>query len=195
MMINRPDGIASTPAAGADARLVPQFRMMTEALWASPVRNRLVALAVGLFVVIAATAYGQIRLNTWNQPFYDALSKRDFPEFVHQLGVFAVIAGVLLVLNVAQRWLGETAKIKMREGLVHDLVNHWLRPGRAVLLAQAGAIGVNPDQRMHEDARHLTELSADLGIGLLQASILLAMFINVLWAISSQFSFQVQLVF
>ena len=52
-------------------------------------------------------------------------------------------------------------------------------------------MGVNPDQRMHEDARHLTELSADLGIGLLQASILLVMFIDVLWKISSQFSFDI----
>jgi vitamin B12/bleomycin/antimicrobial peptide transport system ATP-binding/permease protein len=200
MMINRPDGIASAPsfaksasatAAGADAGLVPQFRMMTEALWASPVRNSLVALSGSMFAVIAAAAYGQIRLNTWNQPFYDALSKRDFAEFLHQLGIFGLIAGVLLVLNVAQRWLSETAKIKMREGLVQDLVNNWMRPGRAFRLAQAGAIGVNPDQRLHEDARHLTELSADLGIGLLQASILLAMFINVLWAISNQFSFKV----
>ena len=30
-------------------------------------------------------------------------------------------------------------------------------------------MGVNPDQRMHEDARKLCELSADLGTGLLQA--------------------------
>ena len=49
-----------------------------------------------------------------------------------------------------------------------------MAPRRAFRLANAGAIGVNPDQRMHEDARHLTELSADLGIGLLQASMLLA---------------------
>jgi vitamin B12/bleomycin/antimicrobial peptide transport system ATP-binding/permease protein len=191
MMINRPDRIASAPAAGADSGLVPQSRMMMEALWASPVRNRLITLLVALFVVIAATAYGQIRLNSWNQPFYDALSKRDFAGFLHQLGVFGLIAGVLLVLNVAQRWLGETAKIRMREGLVQDLVNNWMRPGRGFRLAQAGAIGVNPDQRLHEDARHLTELSTDLGIGLLQASIMLAMFISVLWAISNQFSFQI----
>ena len=44
---------------------------------------------------------------------------------------------------------------------------------------------------MHEDARHLTELSADLGIGLLQASILLVTFINMLWALSSDFVFHV----
>ncbi len=191
MMINRSYGIASAPAATADGGLVTQSRMMLEALWASPVRNRLVSLATALFVVVGATAYGQIQLNNWNQPFYDALSKHDFPEFLHQLGIFCLIAGVLLVLNVAQRWLGETAKIKMREGLVQDLVINWMRPGLAVRLSQAGPIGVNPDQRLHEDARHLTELSADLGIGLLQASILLAMFISVLWAISNQFSFQV----
>jgi ABC-type uncharacterized transport system fused permease/ATPase subunit len=31
----------------------------------------------------------------------------------------------------------------------------------------AGQIGVNPDQHIHQDARRLTELSTDLGIGLL----------------------------
>jgi putative ATP-binding cassette transporter len=66
-----------------------------------------------------------------------------------------------------------------------------MQPGRAFRLANAGAIGVNPDQRMHEDARHLTELSADLGVGLLQASILLITFINVLWALSNGFAFHI----
>ena len=42
---------------------------------------------------------------------------------------------------------------------------------------------------MHEDARHLTELSADLGIGLLQSSILLATFVAVLWSLSNNFVF------
>ena len=78
----------------------------------------------------------------------------------------------LLTLNVGQRWLTEMMKLKLRQGLVRDLVEHWMQPGRAFRLANAGAIGVNPDQRMHEDARHLTELSADLGVGLLQACLL-----------------------
>jgi vitamin B12/bleomycin/antimicrobial peptide transport system ATP-binding/permease protein len=119
------------------------------------------------------------------------LSHKNLGEFWKQLGVFGVIAGALLALNVAQRWLIETLKLKLREGLVSDLVQGWLAPGRAFRLAHAGAMGVNPDQRMHEDARHLTELSGDLGVGLLQASILLATFISVLWAISSTFAFHV----
>ncbi len=175
----------------ANSRLVPQMTMMVRALWAAPVRNTLFMLSGALFLVIAATAYGQIRLNGWNKPFYDALSHRNFAQFVDQLGVFCVIAGVLLILNVGQRWLGETLKLKLRQGLVIDLVKNWLVPGRAFRLTNAGPMGVNPDQRMHEDARHLTELSADLGIGLLQSSILLASFIEVLWGLSNNFSFDV----
>jgi len=173
----------------AHAKLVPQLRMMTKALFASPLRGRLLTLAAGIFVVIVLTAYGQIRLNSWNEPFYDALARRDLTGFITQLGMFCLIAGGLLVLNVAQRWLGEMTKLKLREGLVRDLVGEWLGPRRAFRLANAGPIGVNPDQRMHEDARHLSELSTDLGVGLLQASILLVTFVSVLWALSSGFTF------
>jgi putative ATP-binding cassette transporter len=175
----------------ANSGLVPQLGMMVRALWAAPVRNTLFWLSGSLFVVIAVTAYGQIRLNSWNQPFYDALSRRDFAQFLVQLGVFGLIAGTLLVLNVAQRWLVETLKLRLRQGLALDLIKNWMQPGRAFRLANAGPMGVNPDQRMHEDARHLTELSADLGIGLLQSSILLATFIKVLWSLSNNFVFHV----
>jgi putative ATP-binding cassette transporter len=181
--------LASNTEEIADSRLVPQLVMMIRALWASSVRNALLLLEFALFVVIAVSAYGQIRLNNWNQPFYDALSRRDFAQFLVQLGVFGLLAGALLVLNVAQRWLGETLKLKLRLGLAHDLIQNWLKPGRAFRLANAGAIGINPDQRMHEDARHLTELSADLGIGLLQSSILLGTFVTVLWSLSNNFAF------
>jgi putative ATP-binding cassette transporter len=173
----------------AGSRLVPQVGMMLKAFWASSVRNTLLWLAGVIFLVVVATAYGQIRLNRWNQPFYDALARRDLHEFIVQLGVFGIIAGALLVLNVFQRWLAEMLKLKLREGLTRDLVELWMLPRRAFWLASAGPIGINPDQRMHEDARRLTELSADLGIGLLQAAILLVTFVSVLWALSADFAF------
>jgi len=175
----------------AQGRLGPQLNQMIRALWASPVRTALLLLGVGVWVIVIATAYGQIRLNRWNQPFYDALSRRDLRGFLLQLIVFALIAGSLLALNVALKWLGEMLKLKLREGLVDDLLGEWLQPRRAFRLANGGTIGVNPDQRMHEDARHLTELSSDLGIGLLQASILLITFVKVLWDISTGFGFQI----
>src|SRR5712675_2570220 len=103
MINDMPDGSAEPKADAeeiADARLVPQLEMMARALWAAPVRNTLFLLSGSIFFVIAATAYGQIRLNSWNQPFYDALSHRNFTQFLYQLGIFGLIAGILLVLNV-----------------------------------------------------------------------------------------------
>ncbi len=181
----------SGAAEAAESELGSQLRIMFRALWSSPVRNTLLALGAAVVVVVIATAYGQIRLNRWNKPFYDALAHREFGEFIVQLGVFAMIAGGLLGLNVAQRWLGETLKVRLREGLAHDLIENWMQPRRAFRLAHAGPIGVNPDQRMHEDARHLTELSSDLGVGLAQAAVLLAAFVGVLWQISSGFTARV----
>jgi len=183
-------GPTSESEEAAHSGLVHQLGMMVRALLASSVGKTLILLLAVIFIIVVATAYGQIRLNRWNKPFFDALSRRDFREFLVQLGVFFIIAGLVLILNVAQRWFIEVLKLKLREGLVQDLLQGWMLPRRAFWLANAGAMGVNPDQRMHEDARKLCDLSADLGIGLLQASILFATFAGVLWGLSQGFVFR-----
>jgi len=175
----------------AHSGLVHQVATLTRAVFASSAGKSLVLLMITLVMVVMATAYGQIRLNRWNKPFYDAMSRRDLRDFLFELGVFFLIAGFLLVVNVLQRWLVETLELRLREGLVQSLLKDWMQPRRAFWLANAGTIGVNPDQRMHEDARHLAELSADLGVGLLQASVLFATFAGVLWGLSSEFSFRI----
>jgi putative ATP-binding cassette transporter len=190
------DGPANISGTKPDAKaanlgFLRQLGLVVRAISSSPVAKRLAVLIAVIILVIVATAYGQIRLNSWNKPFYDALSRRDLRDFLFQLGVFFVIAGFLLVLNVLQRWLAETLQVRLREGLVRSLLKDWLMPRRAFWLANAGSIGVNPDQRIHEDARKLCELSADLGIGLLQASILFGIFAGVLWSLSSDFSLRI----
>src|ERR1039457_329793 len=184
-------GAASESEEAAHSGWVRQLGMMVRALWASSVGKTLVSLLAAILIIVLATAYGQILLNRWNKPFFDALSRRDLREFLVQLGIFFLIAAAVLVLNVAQRWLTELLKLKLREGLVHDLLQGWMRPRRAFWLAHAGPMGVNPDQRMHEDARKLCDLSADLGIGLLQASVLFATFAGVLWILSKDFAFRI----
>ncbi|WP_104666331.1 ABC transporter ATP-binding protein/permease [Ensifer adhaerens] len=191
-MSNRTNGVNSGRIEPNDEQsLGDQLRMMHRAFMASPLRNKIILLSISIIVVIVVTAFGQIILNRWYKPFYDTLERRDLPAFLHQLVVFAQIAGVLLVLNVLQTWLGQVIKLRLREGLTEDLIAEWMRPTRAFRLANAGAIGINPDQRIHEDARHLTDLSAGLSIGLFQSGILLVSFIGVLWSLSDGFVFHV----
>jgi putative ATP-binding cassette transporter len=192
--VQEPPHDASSPFPEGEAAHIGfarQMGLITRTIFGSPVGKTLMVLIAVTVLVVAATAYGQIRLNSWNKPFYDALSRRDLRDFLYQLGVFFLIAGFLLALNVVQRWLVETLELKMREGLVLSLLRDWMLPRRAFWLANAGTMGVNPDQRIHEDARKLCELSADLGTGLLQASILFFTFAGVLWGLSKDFVFRV----
>ncbi|MER9024596.1 ABC transporter ATP-binding protein/permease [Mesorhizobium sp. M0815] len=168
-----------------------QLATIKLALTTSPVRKQLLWAAIGIVAVIVASSIGQVLLNRWNQPFYDALARRDMPAFLHQLLVFAGIAGGLVVLNVSQTWLDQMLRLKLREALTLDLIGEWMRPARAFRLTHAGAIGVNPDQRLQQDAGHLSDLSTGLGIGLLQSCILLASFVGVLWSLSSGFVFHI----
>jgi vitamin B12/bleomycin/antimicrobial peptide transport system ATP-binding/permease protein len=153
-------------------------------LWSTEGRRILTALTVLIILVICMTVVAQVALNAWNKPFYNAIKDRDFTAFAYQCLIFVAIAGSLLTLNVAQAWLREMIKLKSREWLTRDLFAQWLVPGRAMRLAYAGEIGVNPDQRIQQDMSQLTELGAELGIGLLQSWLLLLAFLVVLWNLS-----------
>ena len=185
----QPPAGRSRPTAGGS--VIAQLSSLLAALWASQYRGRVGLLAAGIVIVLCANAVGQIRLNAWQGDFFDALEQRNLAVFAAQLLVFGVVVGGLLTLVVAQTWLKEMLQVRLREWLTHDLLDRWLAPKRAYLLAHAGEIGVNPDQRVHEDTRHLIDLSADLAVRLLQASLLLVSFIGVLWVLSAQVVFVV----
>jgi vitamin B12/bleomycin/antimicrobial peptide transport system ATP-binding/permease protein len=115
--------------------------IMFRAFLGSPQRTKLLLLGVAMVAVIGATAFGQVGLNAWNQPFYDALARKDLRGLLDQLKVFGVNAGGLLILNVAQAWLNQMTKVKLREWLVSDLFDEWLKPRRAFHLVKAGEMG------------------------------------------------------
>ncbi|SOC42991.1 putative ATP-binding cassette transporter [Rhizobium subbaraonis] len=190
--VSAQNGTNGLPGAGMKSEgLWSQLMTMRRIYTRSPVFRTLLLISAGSFLVVVATALGQIVLNRWNQPFYDAIERRNLDAFFYQLKIFAVIAGGMLLLNILQQWLNQRFRLKLREGLTHDLICEWMRPRRAFRLANAGAIGVNPDQRMQEDAGHLADLTTDLAFGLLQSSILLVSFVGVLWSLSEGFMFQI----
>jgi vitamin B12/bleomycin/antimicrobial peptide transport system ATP-binding/permease protein len=87
-MANRSSKQSDLPATAAGLvvglRLTPQMLMMFRAFLGSPHRTKLLLLDVAIVAVIGTTAFGQIRLNAWNQPFYDALAHKDLHAFLDQ---------------------------------------------------------------------------------------------------------------
>lgn len=159
-------------------------RVMAGALRDGVERRPATLLALMLAAVVAFNALGQIWLNAWNRPFYDAIARRHLADFGKELLNFGLIVIFLLTLNVGQIWAQMRLKVTLREWVTRDVVHAWLEPGAAFRVARAGEVGVNPDQRIHEDARRLTELTVDLGVGLFMSSLLLVSFVGVLWRLS-----------
>ncbi|MEZ0169189.1 ABC transporter ATP-binding protein/permease [Microvirga sp. TS319] len=162
-------------------------------LFRDMVRNRkgwpMIRLAIAIVVVLIGNMVGQVRLNQWNGAFFDAVEKRNTAAFFDQLLVFAAIVAVLLVLVVGQTWLQERLKIRLRQRLTQVLLNLWLKPNHAYQLGFMGEAGHQPDQRLQEDCRLFSELSTELGVGMLQAFLLLVSFIGVLWTLSGATTF------
>lgn len=176
-------------AENHDSRFWMQALPLLRALNASSHRNKLALMTGALMAVIFINTFGQIKLTAWYGSFYDTLVKRSISLLANEVVTFLIIVGGLLCLVVAQTWLQETIKVRLREWLTHDLMDQWLKPRRAFLLTQAGGAGANPDQYIQADARQLADMSASLTIGLFHASLLLLSFVGVLWSLSNQVIF------
>ncbi len=147
-------------------------------------KRRLAYLAATITFVIALNAGFQILLNNWQGNIYDAIGQKDVSIFLRQVEVFLLIVSVLLCLGVFQTWLHEMLKVRLREAITFDLVKEWLHEHRQYLLKQRADISTNPDQRIQDDAKRLSELSVDLAVGVVQSTLLLVAFIGVLWELS-----------
>lgn len=186
-----PPTLPVPPERDAPGRMPPLHSGFREAyallvdLRGSPKTWIALILATGVLGVIVLNMVAQVRLNTWQGDFFDAIEKKDLPGVGRQLLIFLPIAGVLLCLVVAQTWMHEMLKVRIRAMVTKRLLDVWLAPRRAYRLGVTSAIGVNPDQRMQEDVRHLAELTADLGIGFVHHVLLLGTFVGVLWVLSS----------
>ncbi|MBX2987179.1 MAG: ABC transporter ATP-binding protein/permease [Bdellovibrionaceae bacterium] len=152
-------------------------------------KNRVLLLAASLGGVLIVNMIFQVRLNDWLGAFYRAIEKKNLHLIGMELLIFLKLVAILLSVVVAQTWLHERMKIKLREWLTTRLLRHWLAPGRAYRLSISSDEAVNPDQRIQEDVRNLAEMSADLGIGLTQSTLLLVSFIGVLWGMSQNVQF------
>ena len=129
-----PSGIAEEAAETGEAKAkrpsVPEDSNVLADLYVlfrSMLRGRkgipILRLGIAIVVILVANMFGQVRLNQWNGAFFDAIEKRNTDAFQWQLVVFLGIIAVLLVLVVAQTWLQERFKIRLRERLTHILLD------------------------------------------------------------------------
>ncbi|MCG6204135.1 ABC transporter ATP-binding protein/permease [Rhodopseudomonas sp. HC1] len=142
----------------------------------------LLASLIGAQLVVVGAAVAE---NYWRNAFFQTLQDKNWPGFVAQFWVYAVIAVFQIGGAVYQRYLTQWLTIRWRGWMTARCLDGWLEGSthyRAMM--SPGAVD-NPDQRIAEDVRSYISLTLDLLVGLIGAIARLTSFVAVLWTLSS----------
>src|SRR5438045_1612688 len=171
------------------ARFLTAFWALAKPYWVSEQRNKGLLLAVAVIGLSLGMVYLSVQFNTWNKDFYNALEKKDQPEFLRQLWRFTYLAVFCIIAGVYRLYLQQMLQIEWRAWLNEHFLARWL-DDRAYYRLQLVESGIdNPDQRIAEDLRLFVDKTLELGIGLLSAVVTLASFVVILWTLSEGFTF------
>ncbi|MDD3311872.1 ABC transporter ATP-binding protein/permease [Pseudodesulfovibrio sp.] len=145
-----------------------------------------------LFVIVSMSlglVYINVLLNKWNNAFYDTLQNRDWPGFVHQLGVFCILAFVYIAVAVYQLYLQQMLQIRWRRWLTERYLERWLGGRAYYMLQMHGGETDNPDQRIADDIDGFVSQTLSLTLGFLESAVTLVSFVGILWGLSGAISF------
>jgi putative ATP-binding cassette transporter len=148
--------------------------------------------ARGLLATVVVLALGMVYLNVlfneWNRVFYNALESKDFVTFKAQLWRFSYLAFIYIGVAIYKVYLTQALEIRWRGWMTRQYMDGWLSRQVYYRIEQASAAD-NPDQRIAEDLKFLTNGSLTLSLGLLSSVVTLVSFIGILWSVSGPLAF------
>jgi putative ATP-binding cassette transporter len=171
------------PASGSRQFFRDLARLATP-YWTEPGRWR-PRLLTGLLALLVVCQIGLVlRLNVWSADLFDALERRSTEHAMAQIGIFAMILLGTMAANMAHLVVRRHLQLDWRRWLTGRVVGRWMADARHF---QAGLIPgdhANPDGRIAEDIRVMTEAAVDLASTLFYCLLLLVTFIGILWSLS-----------
>ncbi|MBV9017247.1 MAG: ABC transporter ATP-binding protein/permease [Alphaproteobacteria bacterium] len=125
-----------------------------------------------------------VRLNAWNNDFYNALQEYDWPKFWWQFAIFGMIAAALIVVAVYQQYLRQILQIRWRRWMTERFLKNWLSDQAYYRMQFDQSATDNPDQRISDDLDRFTSITLALSVGLLNSVVTLFSFLFILWTLS-----------
>lgn len=162
-----------------------QFFRLAGGYWTrSPERWTAIGLTAALVVLGVGQVGVAIWLNYWNKDFFNALERKDWADFLHQISLFAVIVAVSAATVATHMHVKRRLQLGWRRWLSHHMIDRWLTDGRQYLLQFMPEGHDNPDGRIAEDIRISTEYAVDFCHSILHCVLLLVGFLSILWTLS-----------
>ncbi len=156
---------------------------IAEPYWASDEKWSAWGLLLAVVLLNLGTVYISVRINEWNNAFYDALQTLNGAEFFRQIGIFCFLAALAIIMSVYALYFNQMLQIRWRRWLTRRYLGFWLSD-RAYYHLQLRNGTDNPDQRIAEDLNQFTSYVLSLSLGLLTSVVSLVSFLIILGRLS-----------
>jgi putative ATP-binding cassette transporter len=156
---------------------------LAKSYWTSEEKRSAWALLLSVIVLNLGSVYIGVRINQWNQAFYNALQTFDAPELFRQIGVFGILVSCAVLISASALYLNQLLQIRWRRWLTLRYLGAWLAD-QAYYKLQLGDATDNPDQRISEDLNQFTGYVLTLSVGLISSLVSLLSFLAILWGLS-----------
>jgi putative ATP-binding cassette transporter len=166
-----------------------QIWKLIKPYWVSEQKGRGWLLLVTIIALALGQVYISVLINSWNAAFYNALQNKNLHEFLHQLGVFTMLATAFIIVAVYQQYFTMMLHITWRKWMTEKYQTAWLSNQAYYRLQVIYKSTDNPDQRIADDIDGFTDNTLTLSIGLLSAIVTLVSFVTILWGLSGPLHF------
>ncbi len=181
------NGSGATPPDGTVAALTTalhQFWTLAGAYWRSGERRRAWIVTAALVAATLCNALLQLRMNLWLGSFFNSIEAHAVAVIRHDIFVFLALAAGLMTTAATLIYLKAALQVGWRAWIASSLIDRWLDHGHSFLLRFKGDEYDNPDHRIGEDVRMVTEAAVDFSAGLVNSVLLLVIFVGTLWVLS-----------
>src|SRR6516165_964431 len=151
--------------------------------WTSEEKWSAWALLLAVVLLNLGNVYVSVRINEWNNAFYNALQGFNSAELFPQLGVFCILVVFAIGMSVYALYLKQLLQVRWRRWLTRRYLANWIEH-RAYYQSQLKNADDNPDQRISEDLDQFTNFALSLSVGILSSVVTLGSSLFILWRLS-----------
>lgn len=141
-------------------------------------------LLAGMIILGVLQVVLAVRLNLWSADLFDSLENRSTESFLVQVGIFSVLVAGVMLVNMMHIGAKRRLQIGWREWLTQYMLDLWMADARHYQLSLLAGDHDNPDGRISDDIRVVTESAIELIHSALYCLMLFASFCAILWSLS-----------
>ncbi|MBZ0149313.1 MAG: ABC transporter ATP-binding protein/permease [Pseudorhodoplanes sp.] len=142
-------------------------------------------LLLGIVAGELALVYLAVLIANWNASFFNALERRDWDAFSHQLIVFCLIVLGAAAITASNYFCGQTLQIRWRRWLTANYVSSWMSDGKHYRVRFVAPEVDNIHLRIASDVYLFIQRTHELTTGLIGSVTTLFTFAYILWGLSA----------